>query len=76
MAVSDFVASVLLSLLLSVVDWGYYLVHYVNVNLNRADLFFFLWLPLAMYVLSLIYLGGRYYSMWIYYCQNDEEPFC
>lgn len=65
----------LLSLLLSVVDWGYYLVHYVNVNLNRADLFFFLWLPLAMYVLSLIYLGGRYYSMWIYYCQNDEEPF-
>ena len=65
----------LLSLLLSVVDWGYYLVHYVNVNLNRADLFFFLWLPLAMYVLSLIYLGGRYYSMWIYYFQNDEEHF-
>lgn len=65
----------MLSLLLSVVDWGYYLVHYVNVNLNSADLFFFIWLPLAMYVLSLIYLGGRYYSMWVYYCQNDEEHF-
>ena len=61
--------------MLSVVDWGYYLVHYVNVNLNSADLFFFIWLPLAMYVLSLIYLGGRYYSMWVYYCQNDEEHF-
>ena len=62
----------ILSFLLSIVDWGYYLVHYVNVNLNKSDLFFFIWLPLAMYVLSLIYLGCRYYSMWVYYCQNDE----
>lgn len=61
-----------LSLLLAVVDWGYYLVHYINTNLNRADLFFFIWMPLVMYVLSLIYLGGRYYSLWVYYCQNDE----
>lgn len=62
----------LLSLVLTVVDWGYYLMHYVNTDLNRADLFFFIWMPLAMYVLSLIYLGMRYYSLWVYYCQNDE----
>lgn len=62
----------MLSLMLCIVDWGYYLVQYVNVNLNQADKFFFIWLPLTMYVLSLIYLGGRYYSMWIYYCQDDE----
>lgn len=61
-----------LSLLLSVVDWGYYFVHYINTNLNRADLFFFIWMPLTMYVLSLVYLGIRYYSIWVYYCQNDE----
>ncbi len=62
----------ILSLCLSVVDWGYYLINYVNVNLNRADYFYFLWLPMVMYVLSLIYLGSRYYSMWVYYCCNDE----
>lgn len=62
----------MLSLLLTVVDWTYYLVHYINVNLNRADYFFFVWMPLALYVISLIYLGWRYYSLWVFYCQNDE----
>lgn len=61
-----------LSVLLSIVDWGYYLTNYVNINLNRADSFFFIWMPLTMYVLSLVYLGVRYYSLWVYYCQNDE----
>lgn len=63
----------MLSLLLSVISWGYYMVHYINVNLNQADYFIFLWAPLVLYVLSLLYLGWRYYSLWIYYCQNDEH---
>lgn len=62
-----------LSLALSIVDWVYYLVHYVNTDLNKADLFFFIWMPLAMYVLSLISLGMRYYYLWVYYCRNDED---
>lgn len=65
----------MLSLALSVVDWAYYMFYYVNTNLNRADLFFFIWMPLAMYVLSLVYLGSRYHSLWVYYCQKDEEHF-
>lgn len=65
----------MLSLALSVVDWAYYMLHYVNTNLNRADLFFFIWMPLAMYVLSLVYLGSRYHSLWVYYCKNDEAHF-
>ncbi len=65
----------ILSLGLSVVDWLYYMLYYVNTNLNRADLFFFIWMPLAMYVLSLVYLGMRYYSLWVYYCKNDEGHF-
>lgn len=64
-----------LSALLTIVDWAYYLTYYVNVNLNRADLFFFLWMPMAMYVLSLLFLGMRYYSLWTYYCKNDEGHF-
>lgn len=62
-----------LSLMLSVADWWYYLNHYVNINLNKSDLFFFIWMPLVMYVASLIYLGIRYYSLWVYYCRNDED---
>ncbi len=62
-----------LSLGLSIVDWTYYMWQYVNVNLNRADLFFFVWMPLAIYIVSLFFLGFRYYSMWVYYCRNDED---
>lgn len=58
--------------LLGVVDWSYYIIHYVNVNLNRADYFFFLWMPILFYFVSVIYLGIKYYSLWIYYCHNDE----
>lgn len=61
-----------LSLALTVVDWTYYLTRYINTNISRADQFFFIWMPLSMYVLSLVYLGMRYYSLWVYYCQNDE----
>lgn len=62
----------LLSLALTIVDWSYYLINYVNVNLNRSDFFYFLWMPMVIYILSLIYLGSRYYYMWVYYCHNDE----
>ncbi len=64
-----------LSVLLTLVDWTYYLLFYINVNLNRADLFFFLWMPMALYLFSLVYLGMRYYSLWAYYCKNDEVHF-
>lgn len=62
-----------LSALLSIGAWFYYLSHYINVNVNKADYFIFLWSPLVLYVMSLIYLGWRYYSLWVYYCQNDEH---
>lgn len=61
-----------LALAVGVIDWVYYLVMYININLNRADYFFFLWLPFVAYIASLIYLGWRYYSLWMYYCHNDE----
>lgn len=63
----------LLSLLLTIGGWFYYLEHYINVNISKSDYFIFLWSPLVLYVLSLIYLGWRYYSLWVFYCQNDEH---
>lgn len=61
-----------MSLLIAAVEWGYYFIYFVTVNLNRPDMFFFFWLPVIVYLLSLVYFGFRYYSMWVYYCHNDE----
>lgn len=61
-----------LSLFLTVVEWGYYFFFYINVNLNSPDKFYFVWVPVILYALSLIYLGIRYFAMWTYYCQNVE----
>ena len=41
----------------------------------KRQLFFFIGLPAAAYLLSLVYLGFRYYSLWAYYCQTDGGHF-
>ncbi len=61
-----------LSGLLTIVGWLYYSIFYVNVNLNASDNFFFVWMPVILLLLSFLYLGTRYVSLWIYYCQNIE----
>lgn len=63
----------IMSIFLTIVEWSYYMIHYINVNLNSADHFFFIWLPFTVYIASLIYLGRRYYFQWIYFCHNDED---
>lgn len=62
----------ILSGVIAVVTWAYYLTYYVNVNLNNADFFFFIWMPVSLFVLSLVYLGWRYYSLWVFYCHQDS----
>lgn len=52
--------TLVLSGAMSVVGWAYYYTFYINVNFNSPDRFFFYAVPLALYVLSLIYLGMRY----------------
>lgn len=56
--------------LLSVIDWTYYYMGYVNVNYNNRDLFFFVWLPTALTVLSVVFFFSRYSGMWRHYCHN------
>lgn len=62
-----------LSLMIATVSWLYYCTNYINVNINQTDSFFFNYFPVMVYVLSLIYLGRRYYIMWSYYCKPLEE---
>ncbi len=52
-----------LSLVIGAVEYWYYFARYINSNLNNPDRFFFNYIPLAMYVLSLLFIGGRYTSM-------------
>lgn len=60
----------LFSAFISVVDWSYYFLRYVNVNYNSSDRFFFLWFPAGLTLLSIIYFYSRYMSMWRHYCVN------
>ncbi len=62
----------MLSLLMSVVVWLYYIIFYINVNLNAPDKFFYVWFPVLLFGFSLVYLGIRYFGLWTYYCQNVE----
>ena len=56
----------------TLVSWSYYWVCFINIDINSADLFFFTWAPTTVYIISLIYLGGRYYTMWTFYSNNQE----
>lgn len=59
--------------LLTVCSWTYYLLLYVNVNLNVPDKFFLGWMPVIIYLGSVIYLATRYFTIWAYYYQNLEQ---
>lgn len=61
-----------LSALFTVGCWIYYWLFYINVNLNRFDRFAFNWIPTIFFILSIIYLGMRYFSLWGYYYNHIE----
>ncbi len=53
----------LLSITMNVVEWWYYFQYYINVNMNTPDKFFFNFMPLAVYVLSLFFMWTRYQNL-------------
>lgn len=59
-----------LSGLCTVVAWAYYLLYYVNVNLNAPDRFVFFWAPIALFAFSIIYMGVKYAGLYQYYTQD------
>lgn len=59
------------SLILAISSWTYYIFGYITVNISKSDNYLFILCPLLCYVLSLIYFGMRYYTLWVYYCQNN-----
>lgn len=53
----------LLSTLMGAVEYWYYFVRYININFNDPDRFFFIYMPVAVYLLSLVFMHSRYVSM-------------
>ena len=51
------------SLALNVVEWWYYFVYYFNTNMNTPDIFFFNWMPITLFVLSLFFMASRYRNL-------------
>lgn len=53
----------LVSVVIGGIEYWYYFTHYINTNISAPDRFFFNIIPVAMYILSLAFMGGRYKSM-------------
>ena len=53
----------ILSLVLSTIDWAYYYLFYINVNYNAPDKFYFIIMPIAVYVVSLVFMTARYVTL-------------
>ena len=61
----------ILSLVIGGVDCWYYFARYVNVNFNAPDRFFFCYIPVIVYLLSLIFMRGRYHTIRSIYASFD-----
>lgn len=66
---------VLTSLLLTAESWGYYTFYYVNVNLNDPDHFFYHWIPIIIWAITVIYMGTRYFTIWGYYYGHSGHTY-
>lgn len=57
----------MMTVAVSAVQWWYYFTYYINVNLNSPDRFFFHFMPMAVYVLSLCFVYARYLNLYAVY---------
>lgn len=53
----------MLALVISGVEYWYYFFRYINSNLNSPDRFFFVYMPVGIFVLSVMIMFSRYSSM-------------
>lgn len=52
-----------ISVVMGAVELWYYFARYINANFNDPDRFFFIYMPLVVYLLTLVFMYGRYQSM-------------
>jgi hypothetical protein len=56
--------------LIIVYTWLYYYFYYSNVNFNPSDKFYFIWVPVILYLLSVVYMAMRYVRIYEFYKAN------
>lgn len=62
-----------LAILLGAIEYWYYFARYINSDFNAPDHFFFNFMPTAVYLLSLLFMYGRYVSMGTLYKALDPN---
>lgn len=60
----------IMATVIAVVEWAYCFTGFVTASFNDTDMFFFVWLPVIVFVLSLGTIGVRCISLWAYYSQR------
>lgn len=58
----------------AIIGWLYYAFFYINVNINVPDTFFYYVIPLAIFCLSVVYLGTKYSGMRLEAIITPSEP--
>lgn len=58
--------------ILSALIWAYYLVFYVNININSRDWYVFTWLTVIFFILDELYFMARYYNLYLDLKDNNE----
>lgn len=53
----------ILSFVMSAVECWYYVTRYINSDFNNPDRFFFVFMPVGIYLLSIFFMGGRYTTL-------------
>ena len=61
---------IFLSVIVTLYSWIYYITTYSNVNMNPSDKYYYIGVPVALYVLSLVYLAMRYFRIYMFYREN------
>lgn len=58
--------------LLTFIVWGYYLVFYVNININDRDWYVFTWVTTICFILDELYFAARYYNLYLDLKESNE----
>ncbi len=61
---------IFISIIVTAYTWIYYLTTYNNVNMNPSDKYYYIGIPVTLYLLSLGYLAVRYFRIYMFYREN------
>lgn len=58
--------------LTAVLLWSYYLIFYINININSRDWYVFVWAVIILFFLDELYFAFRYYNLYLDLKEGDQ----